>query len=165
LSSNFSGATEIGITYGSYHPGHTEFAAGNGWRIDANFTRTASNYYLTATNADGLNSVFEKIIEEISTLEIEAGTDAILSDTLSEYFDLNIPEGATEKKDAITVEQRNCTGKSGNDYTWEKADPQPMGLTVTVNGKTINVTGFNYTENAVTATTKNGTTNYSGSKL
>ena len=165
LSSNFSGATEIGIKYGSYHPGHTGFAAGNGWRIDANFTRTASNYYLTATNADGLNSVFEKIIEEISTLEIEAGTDAILSDTLSEYFDLNIPEGATEKKDAITVEQRNCTGKSGNDYTWEKADPQPMGLTVTVNGKTINVTGFNYTENAVTATTKNGTTNYSGSKL
>ena len=165
LSSNFSGATEIGITYGSYHPGHTEFAAGNGWRIDANFTRTASNYYLTATNADGLNSVFEKIIEEISTLEIEAGTDAILSDTLSEYFDLNIPEGATEKKDAITVEQWNCTGKSGNNYAWEKADPQPMGLTVTVNGKTINVTGFNYTKNAVTATTKNGTTNYSGSKL
>ena len=165
LSSNFSEATEIGITKGRYHPEHTELAAGNGWRIDANFTRTAFNYYLTATNADGLNSVFEKIIEEISTLEIEAGTDAILSDTLSEYFDLNIPEGATEKKDAITVEQWNCIGKSGNDYAWEKADPQPMGLTVTVNGKTINVTGFNYTKNAVTATTKNGTTNYSGSKL
>ena len=165
LSSNFSEATGIGITKGSYHPGHTAAVAGNGWKIEANSSRTASTYYLTAINADGLNSVFEKIIEEISTLEIEAGTDAILSDTLSEYFDLNIHEGATEKKDAITVEQRNCTGKSGNDYTWEKADPQPMGLTVTVNGKTINVTGFNYTENAVTATTKNGTTNYSGSKL
>ena len=164
LSSNFSGATEIGITYGSYHPGHTEFAAGNGWRIDANFTRTASNYYLTATNADGLNSVFEKIIEEISTLEIEAGTDAILSDTLSEYFDLNIPEGATAKS-AITVKQWNCTGKDNDGYAWMEASEQPTTINVQVTGKKIEVTGFDYTTNAVTKTTSGSGTVYSGSKL
>ena len=164
LSSNFSGATEIGITYGSYHPGHTEFAAGNGWRIDANFTRTASNYYLTATNADGLNSVFEKIIEEISTLEIEAGTDAILSDTLSEYFDLNIPEGATAES-AITVKQWNCTGKDNDAYAWMEASEQPTTINVQVTGKKIEVTGFDYTTNAVTKTTSGSGTVYSGSKL
>ena len=164
LSSNFSGATEIGITYGSYHPGHTEFAAGNGWRIDANFTRTASNYYLTATNADGLNSVFEKIIEEISTLEIEAGTDAILSDTLSEYFDLNIPEGATAES-AITVKQWNCTGKDNDGYAWMEASEQPTTINVQVTGKKIEVTGFDYTTNAVTKTTSGSGTVYSGSKL
>ena len=163
VSSNYPAADSIGLKretlgFGIAHSGVS-------YTITKNFDREASNYYLTAGNASGLNNIFQQIIEEISTLEIVAGTDAILSDTLSEYFDLNIPEGATEKKDAITVEQWNCTGKSGNDYAWEKADPQPMGLTVTVNGKTINVTGFNYTKNAVTATTKNGTTNYSGSKL
>ena len=163
VSNNYPAADSIGLKRETYGLGILYY--GVSYTITQNFDRTASNYYLAATNADGLNSVFEKIIEEISTLEIEAGTDAILSDTLSEYFDLNIPEGATEKKDAITVEQWNCIGKSGNDYAWKKADPQPMGLTVTVNGKTINVTGFNYTKNAVTATTKNGTTNYSGSKL
>ena len=164
LSSNFSGATEIGITYGSYHPGHTGAAAGNGWRIDANFTRTASNYYLTATNADGLNSVFEKIIEEISTLEIEAGTDAILSDTLSEYFDLNIPEGATAES-AITVKQWNCTGKDNDSYAWMEASEQPTTINVQVTGKKIEVTGFDYTTNAVTKTTSGSGTVYSGSKL
>ena len=164
LSSNFSGATEIGITYGSYHPGHTGFAAGNGWRIDANFTRTASNYYLTAINADGLNSVFEKIIEEISTLEIEAGTDAILSDTLSEYFDLNIPEGATAES-AITVKQWNCTGKDNDGYAWMEASEQPTTINVQVTGKKIEVTGFDYTTNAVTKTTSGSGTVYSGSKL
>ena len=38
-------------------------------------------------------------------------------------------------------------------------------MTIKVTGKTINVTGFDYTENAVTATTKEGVTPYSGAKL
>ena len=163
LSSNFSEATEIGITKGRYHPKHTELVAGNGWKIEANSSRTAFTYYLTATNADGLNSVFEKIIGEISTLEIEAGTDAILSDTLSDYFTLNILEGSNAEN-AITAKQLDCTGKDENGYTWTEASTQPE-MQIDVTGKTINVTGFNYTKNAVTATTKNGTTNYSGSKL
>lgn len=163
LSSNFSGATEIGITYGSYHPGHTGVAAGNGWRIDANFTRTASNYYLTATNADGLNSVFEKIIEEISTLDIEAGTDAILSDTLSDYFTLNIPEGSNAEN-VITAKQCDCTGKDENGYTWKMASTQPE-MQINVTDKTVKVTGFDYTKNAVTKTTSGSGAVYSGSKL
>ena len=164
LSSNFSEATEIGITKGSYNPGHVAFAAGNGWKIEANSRQTASTYYLTATNADGLNSVFEKIIEEISTLEIEAGTDAILSDTLSEYFDLNIPEGATAES-AITVKQWNCTGKDNDGYAWMEASEQPTTINVQVTGKKIEVTGFDYTTNAVTKTTSGSGTVYSGSKL
>ena len=164
LSSNFSEATEIGITKGRYYPEHTELVAGNGWKIEANSSRTAFTYYLTATNADGLNSVFEKIIEEISTLEIEAGTDAILSDTLSEYFDLNIPEGATAES-AITVKQWNCTGKDNDGYTWMEASEQPTTINVQVKGKKIEVTGFDYTANAVTKTITGSGTGYSGSKL
>nr|WP_320787675.1 S-layer homology domain-containing protein [Dysosmobacter sp.] len=38
-------------------------------------------------------------------------------------------------------------------------------MTIKVTDKTINVTGFDYTKNAVTATTKEGVTTYSGAKL
>ena len=163
LSSNFSEATEIGITKGSYHPGHTAAVAGNGWKIEANSSRTASTYYLTAINADGLNSVFQKIIGEISTLDIEAGTDAILSDTLSDYFTLNIPEGSNAEN-VITAKQCDCTGKDENGYTWKMASKQPE-MQINVTGKTVKVTGFDYTANAVTKTTSGSGTVYSGSKL
>ena len=164
LSSNFSEATEIGITKGRYHPEHTELVAGNGWKIEANSSRTAFTYYLTATNADGLNSVFEKIIGEISTLEIEAGTDAILSDTLSDYFTLNILEGSNAEN-AITAKQLDCTGKDENGcYTWKEASTQPE-MQINVTDKTVKVTGFDYTKNAVTKTTSGSGAVYSGSKL
>ena len=161
VSNNYPAADSIGLKRETYGLGILYY--GVSYTITQNFDRTASNYYLTATNADGLNSVFEKIIEEISTLEIEAGTDAILSDTLSEYFDLNIPEGATAES-AITVKQWNCTGKDANGYTWTKASTQPE-MQIDVTGKTVKVTGFDYTANAVTKTTSGSGAVYSGSKL
>ena len=163
LSSNFSEATEIGITKGRYHPEHTAVAAGNGWKIEANSRRTAFTYYLTATNADGLNDIFRQIIEEISTLEIVAGEDAVLSDTLSDYFTLNIPEGPNAENE-ITAKQLDCTGKDENGYTWKMASKQPK-MQINVTGKTVKVTGFDYTANAVTKTTSGSGEVYSGSKL
>ena len=163
LSSNFSEATEIGITKGRYYPEHTELVAGNGWKIEANSSRTAFTYYLTAINADGLNSVFEKIIEEISTLEIVADKNAVLSDTLSDYFTINIPEGSNAENE-ITAKQWDCTGKDENGYTWKMASKQPE-MQINVTGKTVKVTGFDYTKNAVTKTTSGSGAVYSGSKL
>ena len=160
LSSNFATATEIGIQEDHSHG----LVGGQAWEITKNFTRDDSKYYLTATDSNSLSAIFQKIVSEISALEIEAGTDTVLSDTLSQYFTLNVPAN-TEAKNAITVEKWDCTGKDADGkYIWKKADSQPT-LRVDVDGKTINVTGFNYTENAVTATTKDGNTTYSGAKL
>ena len=160
LSSNYD-ASEIGITSRGYDGLFVDY---RGFDITEN-TASGENkgYYLTTTSASGLNGIFQQIIEEISTLEIVAGKDAVLSDTLSEYFALNVPEG-TNAASAITAEKWDCTGKDAGNYTWKKADTQPA-MTIEVTGKTINVTGFDYTENAVTATTKEGVTTYSGSKL
>ena len=125
---------------------------GQAWEITKNFNRTASDYYLTAKDSDSLNNMFQQIIQEISKLEIKADKNAVLSDTLSEYFALNVPEG-TDAANAITAEKRDCTGKnSDGNYTWKKADTQPE-MTIKVTDKTINVIGFDYTKNAVTATT------------
>lgn len=160
LSSNFTGATEIGIKEASHG-----LVGGQAWEITKNFNRTASNYYLTAKDSDSLNNMFQQIIQEISKLEIKADKNAVLSDTLSEYFALNVPEG-TDAANAITAEKRDCTGKnSDGNYTWKKADTQPE-MTIKVTDKTINVIGFDYTKNAVTATTtKEGVTTYSGAEL
>ena len=125
-------------------------------------------YYLTANNASGLNAVFQQIVEKISTLNIVADKNTILSDTLSEYFTLNVPEGKTDR-DAIKVEKVICTGVDDKGkYTW--GEPEVLNNAgVTIDGKTIKVTGFDYTANAVTKTeveTDTGTgTAYFGYKL
>ena len=166
LSSNFNGTDKIGITKGTYDPGDTFLGVGSGtgWKIEKNAERTASNYYLKAGSDSELSGVFQNIIQEISTLDIVADTNTILSDTLSEYFALNVPED-TDAAKAITAEKWGCTGKDANgNYTWKKADTQPT-TTIEITGKTIKITGFDYTKNAVTATTKEGGTTYSGAKL
>ncbi len=164
LSSNFA-ATNIGLKK------YTATILGigyHGWEITENFDRAAEgNYYLTATSSGSLNAIFQQIITEISTLDIVADTNTILSDTLSEYFALNVPDGVTDAKTVITAEKWDCIGKGADgNYTWEKAkaDAQPT-TKIEVTGKTINVTGFDYTENAVTATKKGNETSYSGAKL
>lgn len=174
LSTNYKNATEIGIQSGSFkktevqgykkgdHP--TWLQEVQGFKITKNATRTATNYYLTARNADGLTGAFQTIIQENSTLEVKAGISTILSDTLSQYFTLNVPAN-TEAKNAITVEKWDCTGKDASGYTWKKATTQPNLNVEVTEEKTIKVTGFDYTRNAVTETVKEGNPTYSGSKL
>ena len=165
VSSNYPNADSIGLKRET--SGLGILYSGISYTVTKNFDRAAEGgYYLTADSSSGLNTIFQQIIEEISTLAIMARTDAVLSDTLSEYFALDIPEG-TDAAKAITAEKWDCTGKDANgNYTWEKAkaDAQPT-TKIEVIGKKINVTGFDYTENAVTATKKEGVTTYSGAKL
>ena len=162
LSSNYSAADSIGLQRETI--GHGVFHSGVSYTITQNFDRTASNYYLTAGNASGLNNIFQQIIEEISTLEIVADKNAVLSDTLSDYFTLNIPE-SSNAENAITAKQWDCTGKDENGcYTWKEASTQPE-MQINVTDKTVKVTGFDYTKNAVTKTTSGSGAVYSGSKL
>ena len=162
LSSNYD-ASKIGIASRGYDGVFVNY---RGFNITENTEPGGNNgYYLTAGSATGLNAIFQQIITEISTLDIVADTNTILSDTLSEYFALNVPDGVTDAKTVITAEKWDCTGKDeGGNYTWEKADAQPT-TKIEVTDKTIKVTGFDYTKNAVTATTKEGATTHSGAKL
>lgn len=163
VSSNYLSADSLGLKRNEDGLGILHSAIS--YKITKNFDRVADvNYYLTAINDTSLTNMFQQIVQEISTLDIVADENTILSDTLSEYFTLNVPEGSTESG-AITVEQWNCTGMDNNgDYTWEKAETQPA-IQVAVTGKKIEVTGFNYSENAVTKLTIDNNTYYSGSKL
>ena len=120
-------------------------------------TRASGNYYFAAANAGELDKIFQSIGQEVSSLKLDVGTDTVLSDTLSSYFELNAPEGA--ENSGITVMMANIAN-DGN--SWENATAA-SGVDVTIpDGKTIKVTGFDYKANAVTKHT-DGT--YTGAKL
>lgn len=128
-------------------------------------SRGEGKYYFASSSASGLEDVFDTIANTVtsSTLEVNPDEDAVLSDTLSEYF--NFPEGLADGNYAdVTVQKVRVTGKNGGVYTWGDAETVP-GANVTVTGDKIEVTGFNYKKNAVTETTENGETTYGGYKL
>lgn len=123
--------------------------------------RAEGNYYLTATDADGLKNVFQTISNSITTTHVTANASAILRDTLMKQFVLN------GDVNAITVKKAKVTGKTGNAYSWgrlEKVDG--IKKNVSSDGKTVTVTGFDYTSTGTTGNviTKNGN-DYSGYKL
>ena len=120
-------------------------------------TRASGNYYFAAANAGELDKIFQSIGQEVSSLKLDVGTDTVLSDTLSSYFELNAPEGAENSR--ITVKKADI---ASNGQSWKNAIAA-SGVDVTItDGKEINVTGFDYKANAVTKHT-DGT--YSGAKL
>lgn len=137
---------------------------GTDYTIDLG-TRAEGKYYFASKNAEGLEDVFDTIANTVtqSTLKVNPDEEAVLSDTLSDYF--NFPEGLAEGSYAdVTVQKVPVTGKNGRTYTWGDAEAVP-GANVTVTGDKIEVTGFNYKENAVTEKTENGNTTYGGCKL
>ena len=143
VSSNYPGATfqkESGI----YNWSFGERAQG-------------SNYYLSATDADGLNKVFQEISDSITHTTVMADENAVLRDTLMDQFVLN---GAGES--AITVQTAAVTGKDEDgEYTW--GEPASVNVEKTIDGKTVTVKGFNYTSEDNVITEKDR--KYSGHKL
>ena len=132
---------------------------------------TKKQYYFAADSAESLDDVFKNIANEVTTgtLTSNPDEDAVLSDTLSDYF--NFPNGLTGADLAgVTVQKVPVAGKSDGAYTWGNAETV-SGVKVTVTDdkiekiEKIEVTGFNYKENAVTEKTENGNTTYSGCKL
>lgn len=120
-----------------------------------------SNYYLSATDADGLNKVFQTISNSITTTHVTANESAVLRDTLTKQFVLN------GDANAITVKKAKVTGKTGNTYSWGSLeDVDGIKKNVSSDGKTVTVTGFDYTSTGTTGNviTKNGN-DYSGYKL
>ena len=146
VSSNYPGATfqkESGI----YNWSFGERAQG-------------SNYYLSATDADGLNKVFQEISDSITHTTVTADENAVLRDTLTDQFVLNgNANDITVQTAAVTGTGKNADGK----YIWAEPENVTTGITKNVSGKTVTVTGFNYTSPDNVITEKSGI--YSGHKL
>ena len=145
LSSNSKNASKIGITKGSYHPGHTFFAGGTGWRIDENADcTTTKGYYMTASTASSLNGIFKTISDTVPEPDNAALDEkTVITDTLSDYFTF-----ATDKAaESVTVyaEYADGTVKQSKDATKAARDG------VVVNGKTVTVTGYDFSAHHTTS--------------
>lgn len=154
VSSNFKTAADLGLedyyVYYVYHVYH---------RITKNYTRDSSNYYLAASDADGLNNVFSTISSTIGGSDSTLTATATMVDVISKYFQL--PKNYLDSLKAYTVPFTG-TDASGN-RQW---GANQTSYTPSVEGDKVSVTGFNYSDNWVGFhTDKDGKQTARGSKM
>lgn len=149
VSSNFKTAADLGLEDYRvlYH------------RITKNYTRDSSNYYLAASDADGLNNVFSTISSTIGGSDSTLTATATMVDVISKYFQL--PKNYLDSLKAYTVPFTG-TDASGN-RQW---GANQTSYTPSVEGDKVSVTGFNYSDNWVGFhTDKDGKQTARGSKM
>ena len=119
---------------------------------------TGSNkgYYLAASDAASLTAIFEKISEEISVPSISLGSNAVIKDIVSPYFDM--PANTSE----VTVKTYGCTSYDGTTAYWED-EGTILQNAVTFDGDTVNITGFDFNANYVS--TKKRDDGFYGKKI
>lgn len=131
LSSNFERATNIGLKV--YLATFLDIGY-HGWEITQNFNRDSSDYYKTATDASDLANIFEKIATTVpEPVNSELDEKTVITDTLSDYFTF----AGTE--DDVKVYAIDANGN-------EKESEDAAKATATPNGKTVTVTGYDFSK-------------------
>lgn len=123
-------------------------------------TKASDNFYKTVGSTADLDAIFQEISQTAGGATLTLGSETVLRDVVSEYFDL--PENAAAN---ITAQSYSCTALDADGAPiWNETPDQGTDYRVIVDGKTINVTGFDYSENWVG---KDETTDvvHSGKKL
>lgn len=137
LSSNSKNASEVGITKGTYHPGHTGIAGGTGWRIDKNADWSNQSYYMTASDASSLEKIFEGISSTVpAPVNDKLDEKTVITDTLSDYFTFALTEDGKVDVKVYAIDA------NGNEK--ESADAAKVKPVVT--GKTVTVTDYDFSK-------------------
>lgn len=158
VSSNFKAAENVGLgkkvvnhfVYNSYY-----------FEITKNYNRDSSSYYLTASDADGLNNVFSSISSTIGGSDATLTDTATMVDVISDYFQL--PKNYQDSLKAYTVPFTG-TDASGNRQWGANQTDYTTSIKV-VDGSKVSINGFNYSDNWVGFHTENGTKTPRGSKM
>lgn len=111
------------------------------------------SYYLSAGDTTALNSIFTQISNQVSSPAINLGTETVVRDILSPYF--NLPEGTDAESIRLYTADYN-----GKEFKERESVKPADGITATVNTgtETIEVRGFDFTANFVSETIKPGNT-------
>ena len=151
VSSNYKTATSLTVTGNSNSfPGNTTGVYVNGkW----------TSFYLAASDANALEDIFEEISNQIGEPTTNIPTEAVLKDTVSDYFEISPSAGAS----SITIKTADA---KYTDSTLSFINEQTIttGITANVSNKTVSVTGFDYYANFVSPTPR-GTPPFYGKKL
>lgn len=150
LSSNCPDAVSVGLERSTKGLGVLHYKIT--YKITDNFPRTASTYYLTANDSGSLNTIFKTISDNIQAANIDLGSETVVKDTVSPYFDLP----------ANTSDIKLYTAAAKADGNFETAVPA-SGITATIENNAVSVTGFDFNANFVSKEDK-GSGDY-GKKL
>lgn len=120
------------------------------------------NYYLTADNLEALKEIFQSISNEVggasnSTLN----SQTVLKDIISDSFQL--PDGADAN--SIAVYTANCTAINNGVPTFGEDQSSGLSASIAEDGRTITVSGFDYSANYVGQNTTTGELHNPGKKL
>ena len=108
-------------------------------------TKASDNFYKTVGSTADLDAIFQEISQTAGGATLTLGSETVLRDVVSEYFDL--PENAA---DNITAKSYSCTALDADGTPiWNETADQGTNYAVNIEGKTISVTGFDYSENWV----------------
>lgn len=123
-------------------------------------TKASDNFYKTVGSTADLDAIFQEISQTAGGATLTLGSQTVLKDVVSEYFDL--PENASSQ---ITAQSYSCTGFDADGHpTWSDT-PDTASYTVTVDGRNVSVTGFDYSANWVGKDTTTGVMHTPGKKL
>ena len=102
------------------------------------------SYYLSADNLQSLSDIFQSISDEIGGASVTLGTETVVKDVIPDYFRLPTEADASN----ITVKTAECNTITGDTPDWTNEAPSG-DLTVVIEGKTVSVSGFDFSENWV----------------
>ena len=123
-------------------------------------TKASDNFYKTVGSTADLDAIFQEISQTAGGATLTLGSETVLKDVVSEYFDL--PENASSM---ITAQSYSCTGFDADGHpTWSNT-PDAASYAVKVDGKNVSVTGFDYSANWVGKDTTTGAMHNPGKKL
>ena len=124
-------------------------------------TRGVGDFYKTVSSASELESIFQEISSTAGGATLTLGSETVLKDVVSEYFDL--PENAAAN---ITAQSYSCTALDADGAPiWNETPDQGTNYTVSIQDKTISVTDFDYSANWVGKDTTTGVMHTPGKKL
>ena len=124
------------------------------WRNGYSGTYQGTDKYsMSASNQGELDNIFQTIAGDVSS-SVEVGATSVLTDTLSQYFsfgDSVVVGGDGSVMHGVTVYRIPATGSDENACGWGDPVDITNQVNVSVSGKNIQVTGFDYSsdENCV----------------
>ena len=99
------------------------------------------SYYLSAGDSKTLNSIFEQISNQISNPSINLGSETVVKDVVTPYFDM--PANTSN----IKVYTQDATAANGTE--WAVREQSPLKPTINDSDSSISVTGFDFNANFV----------------
>ena len=114
----------------------------NAAKMDIPGDRKDNGYYQSAPTSSELSKVFDKIAQETGGASYTLNSAAVMQDVVSQYFDIDTSEGPVKAHTETCIEMDD----NGNPTKWENNNDS---LDCQRSGRTVTVTGFDYTANWV----------------